>query len=429
MIRNPANLSLSHTPLLQLALRSAWHRKTQLLLAILSIAISITLLLAVDTLRKETKHNFMQTVSGTDLIVGARSGPVNLLLYSVFHIGNATNNIRYSSFETLANNPKVKWAIPISLGDSHRGFRVIGTNQTFFQHYQFGDEHALQFQQGQAFDDLYDVVIGANVARQLHYQLNDKLVLSHGVSGGHLPQHDDKPFRVVGILDATGTPIDNSLQVSLEAIEAIHVDWKSGTRSPLKISAKITRKLALKPNTITAMMIGLQNPLYTFKVQREINQFNGEPLLAILPGSTLAELWRALSLFEQVLLAIAGLVLLAGLIGMLITLLSTLNERRHEMAVLRAIGIHNRDILKLFLFESLLMMGAGILLGVALLYGLLYGLAPLLEQHYGVFIRIPWLDAQQLTFLAIALGLAAIMSVLPGWLAYRNSLADGLTVK
>lgn len=429
MIRNPANVSLSHTPLLQLALRSAWHRKTQLLLAILSIAISITLLLAVDTLRKETKHNFMQTVSGTDLIVGARSGPINLLLYSVFHIGNATNNIRYSSFEAIANNPKVKWAIPISLGDSHRGFRVIGTNHSFFQHYQFGDKQALQFKTGQSFDDLYDVVIGANVARQLGYQLDDRLILSHGVSAGHLPQHDDKPFRVVGILAPTGTPIDNSLQVSLEAIEAIHVDWKSGMRSPLKISAEITRKLALKPKTLTAMMVGLNNRLLTFKVQREINQFTGEPLLAILPGSTLADLWRALGLFEKVLLAIAGLVLFAGLIGMLITLLSTLNERRHEMAVLRAIGIHNRDILKLFLFESLLMMGAGILLGVALLYGLLYGLTPLLEQHYGVFIRIPWLDAQQLTFLAIAFGLAAILSVLPGWLAYRNSLADGLTVK
>jgi len=156
--------------------KSAWARKTSLILAVLSIAVSLTLLLGVDIVRKQAKSSFLNTISQTDLIVGARSGPMNLLLYSVFRIGNATNNISYDSFEEISNDPKVKWTIPLSLGDSHRGFRVLGTNQDYFEFFRYADKRSLTFAQGKSFNDLYDAVIGIEVAKKLGYKLGDKIV-------------------------------------------------------------------------------------------------------------------------------------------------------------------------------------------------------------------------------------------------------------
>ena len=156
--------------LLRLALASLANRRFTAFLTAFAIALSVCLLLAVERVRTEARASFASTISGTDLIVGARSGSVNLLLYSVFRIGNATNNIRWDSFQHYAQDPRVKWAIPISLGDSHRGYRVMGTTTDYFSHYQYGRRQHLELSQGRAFaDDPFEVVLGAEVAEALHY--------------------------------------------------------------------------------------------------------------------------------------------------------------------------------------------------------------------------------------------------------------------
>lgn len=415
--------------LLTLTLKSANNRKANILLAVISIALSVALLLSVDTIRKQAKQSFLNTVSETDLIIGARSGPINLMLYSVFHIGNATNNMSYRSYESILKLKEVKWAIPLSLGDSHKGFRVIGTESMIYKHYRYGDNQMLEFSKGKAFNDLYDAVIGYNVAKKLGYQLGQKIILAHGSNAHGNPKHDDKPFIVTGILAPTATPIDNSVQVSLKAIEAIHIDWQSGSRSPLKISQKITRKLALKPKEITAILVGLNSPTHIFKVQRSISQWRSEPLMAILPGATLAQLWQSIGLFEKALLAISVLVVISALIGMLITLLSTLNERRREIAILRAVGMHSWDIVKLFALEASLIMFFAITLGILGLYAILSFGLPLIASHYGMQLHFKLLDSQQALILSSLFALALLLSLVPGWLAYRKSLSDGLTIK
>lgn len=202
--------------LLRLALASLANRRFTAFLTAFAIALSVCLLLAVERVRTEARASFASTISGTDLIVGARSGSVNLLLYSVFRIGNATNNIRWDSFQHYAQDPRVKWAIPISLGDSHRGYRVMGTTADYFSHYQYGRRQHLELSQGREFaSDPFEVVLGAEVAEALHYKLGDKLVLAHGVAAISLVKHDDKPFTVVGVLKRTGTPVDRTLHISL----------------------------------------------------------------------------------------------------------------------------------------------------------------------------------------------------------------------
>ncbi|MEZ4705712.1 MAG: FtsX-like permease family protein [Caldilineaceae bacterium] len=415
--------------LLRIVLKSAWHRRTSLLLTILSIAISVTLLLGVDKIRKEAKNSFINTISQTDLIVGARSGPTNLLLYSVFRIGNATNNVSWESYEDITALDEVAWSIPISLGDSHRGFRVMGTNTDYFEYYQYGQSQHLVFTQGQPFADVYDAVIGADVARTLGYQLGDEVIIAHGLVSTEFAEHADKPFVITGILAKTGTPVDRTVHVSLEGIEAIHIDWQGGARSPLQLSAEQARKMDLSPKAITAFMIGLDNRINTFRLQRNITEYTEEPLLAIIPGATLAELWQTISVFEQVLLVISGFVLIAGLLGMLTMLLSTLNERRREMAVLRAVGAHPYHILLLFILETLFIVFIGYLLGVTLLYLLLVVAQPLLVDSYGVNIAITWPDAQQWLLCVVVLLLSVLVSLVPGLIAYRRSLQDGLAIK
>nr|VFJ70225.1 MAG: putative ABC transport system permease protein [Candidatus Kentron sp. FW] len=413
----------------KIAFLSAWNRRVSLLLAMFSIAISIVLLLGVDSIRKETRNTFLNTVSKTDLIVGARGGPMNLLLYSIFHIGDATNNVSYSAYREITAMDAVAWAVPISLGDSHRGFRVMGTNDDYFRHYRHADGRALEFTQGTPFADVYDAVVGFDVARTLNYTSGDEIILTHGLTALEHAQHDDKPFRLVGILKKTGTPVDRVVLVSLQGIEAIHIDWQSGTRSPLRISAERARRMGLEPKSITAFLLGLENRIDTFRVQRKINEYQGEPLMAILPGVALARLWQTLGRFEQVLMAVSGLVLMAGLIGLLTTLLSTLNERRREMAVLRAVGAHAYHVVVLFMLESVLVVAGGCLLGVALLYGARYLLQPVIAAHYGIHLAIAPPDGWQLLILAAAIALGALLSLIPGAIAYRRALRDGLMVR
>ncbi|MGI9612981.1 MAG: ABC transporter permease [Acidimicrobiales bacterium] len=415
--------------LLRIALKSARFRRVGLLLTVLSIAISVALLLGVDKTRKEARGSFLNTVSQTDLIVGARSGPTNLLLYSVFRIGNATNNVSWQTYEDVAAMDEVAWTIPISLGDSHRGFRVMGTTTDYFDLYGYGNDRSLAFGTGERFDGVYDAVLGADVARDLGYELEDEIIIAHGLVSTEFAEHDDKPFTVVGILEKTGTPVDRTVHVSLAGIEAIHVDWQDGGRSAVTLDAEQALKFDLTPTSITAFMVGLENKALTFRVQRDINDYQDEPLSAIIPGATLAEFWRTISVVEQVLFVISAFVLVAGFLGLLTTILSTLNERRREIAVLRAIGARAVHVVILIVLETLLVTAAGCVAGIGLLYGLLALSRPIVSRRFGIDLALSWLDATQFLILGGVIFGAILVGLVPGVLAYRRSLQDGLAVK
>ena len=284
-----------------LAWKSLKNRKATALLTILSIAISVALLLSVERIRVEAKNSFTSTLSGTDLIVGARSSPMNLLLYSVFHIGNATNNVSWETYQELSNDPAVKWTIPLSLGDSHKGYRVVGTDSRLFEHYRYGDHQALAMAAGKPFSQVYDAVIGAEVAGKLNYKVGQPITLSHGVQTKSLQEHDDKPFHITGILKRTGTPLDRAILVSLEGIEALHIDWHNGA-PPVKgfqISAERAASMDLQPSTITAWLVGLNSRIAVFSYQRKVNDYRQEALSGILPGIALQDLWQLIGNAEK----------------------------------------------------------------------------------------------------------------------------------
>lgn len=416
--------------LLKVARKSLLNRKVTALLTVLSIAVSVFVLIGVEHIRHETKSNFTRTLSGTDLIVGARTGQINLLLYSVFRIGNATNNISWQSYQKLAKSPLVKWTVPISLGDSHKGYRVLGTTQDYFKYYRFGDKQPLRLAQGKRFSGVFDVVLGAEVAKKLGYKLGEKVVLAHGISDTSFSMHDDKPFTVVGILAPTGTPVDQTLHVSLAAIEAIHIDWQNGVRVPgHSIPADKVTQYDLTPKNITAFLVGLNSKIATFGVQRMVNEYPNEALMAILPGATLASLWQTIGFVEKVLLVISVLVLLSALIGMSTMLLSSLRERNRELAILRAIGASPLFSVLLIELEVLLLTLAGIALAVLALFAVLVLGKDFLVSEYGLFVSTVFITPQVIKIMLVIVVAALLLGLIPAVLAYRQSLQQGLTVR
>ncbi|KAA8669301.1 ABC transporter permease [Vibrio gigantis] len=412
-----------------LALKSVLNRKATAILTILTVAVSVILLLGVERVRTEAKSSFANTISGTDLIVGGRSGQVNLLLYSVFRIGNATNNIDWKSYQEFSQHKAVKWAIPISLGDSHKGFRVMGTNHSYFENYRYGSKQPLTFQQGKEFNELFDVVIGADVAKKLDYKIGDHIILAHGISDVAFSRHDNLPFTIVGILAPTGTPVDKTVHVSLEAIEAIHVGWESGANLGHTPDAEALKQRDFQPKQITAMMVGLKSKIQTFALQREINNYRQEPLSAIMPGIALHELWGMMAVAEQALLIVSGFVVVAGLLGMLSSLLTSLQERRREMAILRAMGARPRHVFGLLISEASALTFLGITLGVAVLFALIAVVAPIVQQSYGINISISAITPHEWKLIMLVQVAGIIIGFIPAFRAYRQSLSDGMTIR
>ncbi len=413
--------------LARIALASLWNRRLAVCLTVAGIALSTALIVGVERIRVETKESFTSTIAGTDLIVGARTSPVQLLLYSVFRIGDPTSNLEFASYEKISRHPSVAWSIPLSLGDSHRGFRVLGTTPAYFEHLRHGRDQRLEFATGQAFGEPLEAVIGTTVARELGYALDDAIVIAHGTRDDGLARHDQLTFRVTGILEPSGTPADRTVHVDLAGIEAIHVGWESG--APVAddlLHEHDVHEAHLEPDEITAFFVGLKQRSQVLTFQRAVNGFPDEPLLAILPGVALTELWGLFAGAELALLIVAALTVLTGMVGMVVGIYSTLNERRREMAVMRAVGARPRDIFVLLMAESTLIGVIGALTGYLLLsLTVLVGNATV-GAELGIRLSAGVPAPREALLLAAVMAAAFVTGALPAWRAYRLSLHDGL---
>ncbi|WP_299512762.1 ABC transporter permease [uncultured Limnohabitans sp.] len=427
----------------RMARSSAWNRRSTLVWVVVSLALATALLWTLERLRHDIRQSFSQSVSGVDLIVGARSSPVQLMLFSVFHIGSVPQNMRMDSVRMLADHRSVSWVVPLSLGDSHRGFPVLGTTAAYFQHFAYGDKQPLALQQGAVFADtlngLYEVVIGAEVARKMGYGLGQSITLGHGMhdhdhahehegAQSQADEHADKPFKVVGILAPTGTPVDRTVHVSLQALEALHLDWVAGTPLPGgQIPADQARKFNLEPEEVTAALVGLKSRAAVFNVQRIVNFYEDEALIGVMPGVALGELWSVLGLGENALLAVSALVALVSVVSLMAVVLAGLNERRRELAVLRAVGAGPRHVLGLLTLEGVWVTCAGVLLGVLLSYVGMALATPWLQQSLGIRLQLAMPLPTQLALAGAVLLAGLLASLGPAWRAYRLSLADGLS--
>lgn len=410
-----------------LALASLRSRALTVGFTVFAVALSVALFLGVEKVRSGARASFADTISGTDLIIGARTGGVQLLLYSVFRIGTATNNITWRSYQDVISRPEVDWAVPISLGDSHRQFRVMGTTDAFFDRYRYRGGRSLEMADGGRMTDLFDAVVGADVAATLGYAVDDPIVVAHGLAS--FVEHEDTPFRIAGILKKTGTPVDRTVIVGLEAIEAIHVDWQGGGFDGTTTPVEEIRRMDLAPKAITAALIGVKSRLQIFGLQRAVNDYRQEPLLAILPGVALQELWSIVGVAESALVAVSAMVVATSLLGMGAMLLAGLDARRREMAILRALGAGPAVIAGLLVAEAALMAAAGAALGAVMLYAGFAAARPAVDAAFGLWLPLTAPTSWELTVLALVVLGSGLVALVPAIRAYRMSLAGGMMVK
>ena len=512
--------------LFSVAYQSLRYRIGGVVLAIVAVAISVFVLLSVEHVRHEARSSFASTVSNVDLIVGARTGEINLLLLSIFRIGTPTANVTWESVEEISEQPNVDWVVPISLGDSHKNFRVVGTTAEFFDRYKYGQSEPLTFKDGQRFDETSDVVVGSRVALELAYRLGDELILSHGMADTSFTHHDQVAFAVTGVLAPTGTPIDNALFVSLEAIEAIHADEDVAGDQESKQAKSHDEDEHHDEHehhdedehhdehehhdedghhdehehhdedghhdehehhdedghhdehehhdedehhdehqhhdeheqsdehehhaddeehqehsghdhehpplgTVTAILVGLDSPAFTLQIQRWINEYADEALLAILPGFTLAQLWSLVGGVENVLRGISALVFISALFGLNAMMLASMRERKREIEILRSIGAPSLFIVALLVIESLLVVTLGIALALAGLVGAILFANNLLASELGVMLSLQILYSSSFIALALIYLTTLVLSLVPAWRAYAvaRSYTSGVEVK
>ncbi len=431
---------------LSLAISSAWSRRYALALVTLSVAVSVLILLSVQQLREDARRSFSNALSGVDLIVGPRGSATELMLYSVFQIGRPSRNMGHAGFEEIQAMPQVRWAVPIQLGDTYQGHPVLGTTPALFAHFQTQGQ-SLQWSQGRAFSDpqtqanaMFEVVLGAEVAQRFGHAVGDALVITHGAGGGpESTDHDEQPLKVVGILKPTGAPIDRSVLLNLEGFESMHQGWGLGISPKALKSANLGMAPApapneprqpdmqsLKPVSLSAVWVGLHNRAEVFSVRRQIEALGRDPLMAVMPGVALDELWQVVKVVENSLVLVGALVAISAMMSVAAVLLVAMAGRRKELAILRAMGAAPHALLGFVLVESLLVCMLGILAGYLSSQVLLWSAQDLMRIHYGVMVQ-PGLPSLESLWRMLSLcGVAVLASLLPAWRAYRLSLMDGL---
>jgi putative ABC transport system permease protein len=458
---------------LKLAMRSLANRRLTTVLTVASIALSVALLVGVETVRRGIRESFAGTIRGTDLIVGARGGSQQLMLSSVFGLGAPAGTISWDTYQRWANHPAVEWTIPLSLGDSYYGYRVVGTTLAFYEHYRYRNDGMVELAEGEFPIGDRDVVLGAEVAKARRLSIGSELALTHGLRGTGIMDHEEHPFKVVGILQPTFTPIDRSLYVTLAGIEGMHAGWENGVPPTMGMPPAIGEDAppaeahshegegdhepghqhdpSHHPDgnmdehnhdtgamgedhdhdhgAISSFLLGTKNRFESLKLQREINTDLEEPLSAILPAVTMTELWHTIGYAEDGVRMISGAVLLVGLLGMLVALYSTLQERRREMAILRSLGAGPRRIASLLVLESGVLAFVGAVVGLALVYGLLFFGRGMAERHFGIFIPITAPQKLEWIYLVGVVVAGLLIGLIPAWRAFRNALQDGLTIR
>ena len=569
--------------ILDLALKSLRNRAFSTSLTVGSIALSVALLVGVENVRMGMRESFSNTISQTDLIVGTKGGTIQLLLYSVFGMGAPTENVSWEAYRQWAEHPAVAWTIPYSLGDSHRGFRVIGTNEDFYHHYRYRGGQEIALAEGRANVDLLDVTLGADVAAELNYALGDEIVVTHGLGEVGFLDHSHMPFTVVGVLAKTFTPVDRAIYVTLEGMEAIHLEDGASTASddghaheheteaaptdgghaheeddghvheeddghvheasesapaddghvheeddghvhehetetpraddghdhdeetaaapsddghvhdeteaapaddghvheeddghvheeddghvheeddghahdeeadsaPADDDGHVHDETEAAPTDgghahddavdlsiedvevtqVTSFFVGMTSRRDVLQLQREINDFEDEPIMAVIPGVALNEMWQGLGYAETGLRLVTIFVVLVGLLGMLVSLYTSLDERRREMAILRAVGAGPSRIVSLLVLESVCLATAGAIGGLALVYVLLSAGQSFVEAQVGLFIPIRPPGSTELLFLGAVVTTGFLMGFVPALKAYRTALHDGLAVR
>lgn len=389
------------------AWRYLWSRPLaaalNLLLLTLGLA-SITFLLLVS---HQISQAFDRDVAGIDVVVGAKGSPMQLILSGVFHLDVPTGNVPLAAVKALESNPQVAKIIPISLGDSFRGYRIVGTTPEYIRHYD------AQLAQGTLWAKPMQAVVGAQVARQTGMKVGDSFVGTHGLAGGG-EEHKLSPYVVSGILADSHTVLDRLVLTATESVWQVHE-----TDTALDDD---DRKVLEEDREITLALIQYKSPLAAVTFPRYIN--SSTEMQAAAPALEITRLLSMVGVGTDVLRALAGVLLLTAGLSVFIALWGAVRERRADLALLRMLGAPPGKVAGLLLCEALWLALLATVLGVLGGQGLTALLAWALQLEKSVLIGALSWPVELVSVPVLAFGVALASALLPAWEAYRVSVFE-----
>ena len=410
--------------LAHLAWRYVCARPIVTSVSILGLALGSALISVVLTLHRETEDTFKREAALFDLIVGAKGSPLQLTLSALYHLDVPTGNIPYERYEALRDNPRVAFAVPIGLGDNYEGFRIVGTEQHFFDLVDRESEKPLfGLAEGDYFKDPFDVVLGSTVARETGLKVGEVFSGTHGlVSVPGSEVHTDFPYRVTGILNPTGTSQDRAIFGTLQSVWDIH-DKEAAMHDRIKGIAPDKNA----PRETTAVLVQLKARGLRLWVADEIR--NETEAMPAIPINEILRLYQqVLAPIQRLLLGVAGIVVVVAGLAVLATLYQAVERRRRDLAVTRCLGAHRREVLGLVLWEAGLLGAAGVLLGWLLGHGALALVSGMVRVRSGLQID-PWTtSATEWQTLGLVFVTALLAGLIPALLSYRRSPLNDLAL-
>jgi len=415
--------------MLSLLLKSMRSRIIPTSLVTISLMASMVLLLSIERIQQGAEEGFNQSISGVDAIIGPRSSSIELVLYTVFHLGRPTNNITTKTVNDVKLRGDISWLVPIALGDSHKGFRVVATEPNYFEHIKYANGQPLVFSKGVAFAELSETVLGSDVAEKLSYRVGSKIQITHGSVESIGSKHDDFSFVVTGILNKTGTPIDRAIFLDLKGYELLHLGWKSGKKifNLDDINLSSLPEDALIPKTVTAAFIGLKSKLTLFNFSKNIREYPKEAISAVIPGIALSELWSIVGLVDKGFQLLSWIIIAISLIAMVTLIIASLDNRKQEMTIYRANGASPKFLAMMVLCESLVIGLTAIVGAIILVTIVTYFATVQLNLALGISPSFKWISMGEITVFSFILLAGALSSLIPAVMVFRKNLHQTLS--
>ncbi|MDP6163088.1 MAG: ABC transporter permease [Candidatus Thioglobus sp.] len=398
-------------------------------LVTISLMASMVLLLSIERIQQGAEEGFNQSISGVDAIIGPRSSSIELVLYTVFHLGRPTNNITTKTVNDVKLRGDISWLVPIALGDSHKGFRVVATEPNYFEHIKYANSQPLVFSKGVAFAELSEAVLGSDVAEKLSYTVGSKIQITHGSVESIGSKHDDFSFMVTGILNKTGTPIDQAIFLDLKGYELLHLGWKSGKKifNLDDIDLSSLPDDALIPKTVTAAFIGLKSKLTLFNFSKNIREYPKEAISAVIPGIALSELWSIVGLVDKGFQLLSWIIIAISLIAMITLIIASLDNRKQEMTIYRANGASPKFLAMMVLCESIVIGLTAIVGAIILVTIVTYFATAQLNLALGISPSFKWISMDEIKVFSLILLAGALSSLIPASMVFRKNLHQTLS--
>ena len=415
--------------MLSLLLKSMRSRIIPTSLVTISLMASMVLLLSIERIQQGTEEGFNQSISGVDAIIGPRSSSLELVLYTVFHLGRPTNNITTKTINDVKQRSDISWLVPIALGDGHRGYRVIATEPNYFQHIRYGNNQPLTFSKGAPFTELSEATLGSDVAEKLNYSVGSEIQITHGSIESIGSKHDDFSFTVTGVLNKTGTPIDQAIFLDLKGYELLHLGWKSGKKvfSLEDIDLSSLPPDALNPKTVTAAFVGLKSKLTIFNFSKNIREYTEEAISAVIPGIALSELWSIVGLVDKGFQLLSWIIIAISLIAMVTLIIASLDNRKQEMTIYRANGASPKFLAAMVICESLVIGLVAIIGAIILVTAVTYFATSQLNLALGISPSFKWTSLDEIKVFGIILLSGVLSSLIPAAMVFRKNLHQALS--